>query len=88
MSRRLYEVLFIAIAILLVVLVGLLNCLQGTVFASGLKCSLEYTSSDLLVKLLGAAVFVLFFCLILGPIAAVVIQSLRSESTKSRQPGK
>jgi hypothetical protein len=81
--RRLYEILFISLAILLVVFVGLLNCLQGTVFAGGLKCNLEYTSSDLVVKILATVIFVLFLGLIFGPIGAVVIQSIRGKPTKT-----
>jgi uncharacterized membrane protein YhaH (DUF805 family) len=80
--RRLFEILFIAIAIVLVALIGFLNCLQGTIFVGGLRCNYGYTSGDLIVKMLGTIVFVLFLGLILGPIAATVIQPLRGKRTK------
>jgi len=82
LRRRLFEILFVALAILLVVLVGFLNCLQGTTFVGGLRCNYGYTSGDLLVKVLGTIVFLLFLGLLLGPIAATVIQPLIGKRTK------
>jgi hypothetical protein len=74
MKRRIFEIAFICLAIALVSLVGLLNCLQGTPFLGGLKCSYALTSNDLVIKLGATAVFLLFVALLLGPILATLIQ--------------
>ena len=86
MSRRLYEIAFIISAIILVALVGLVNCLQGTTFVGGLKCSYSYTSSDLAVKVIATAIFLLFLALLLGPVVATVIRPLRSKGRKPHRP--
>jgi len=85
MNRRIYETVFIASAILLVALVGALNCLQGTPFLAGSKCNYSFTSSDLLVKVIASVVFLLFLGLILGPVAATVIQPMRQKQGKTRR---
>jgi hypothetical protein len=74
MKRRLFEIGFVGSAIVLVGLVGLLNCLQGTPFLGGLKCNYALTSSDLVIKLGATAVFLLFLALLLGPVLATLIQ--------------
>jgi hypothetical protein len=84
MARRFFEIVFIALAILLVALVGALNCLQGTPFMGGSKCPYTYLSTDSLVKVLATVVFVLFVGLILGPVAAAVFQSMRIKQKKKR----
>jgi len=73
MPRRLYETTFIISAVGLVVLAGIVNCLQGTPFVAALKCSYSYTSSDLVVKIIATIIFLLFLGLLLGPIAATLI---------------
>jgi len=83
MSRRLFEMLFIASAIVLVALIGLLNCLQGTPLLGGLKCNLSYTSNDLVIKLIATVVFLLFVALILGPIAVTVFRPLLAHPKKT-----
>lgn len=85
MSRRLFEVVFIALAIVLVALVGVLNCLQGTPFMGGSKCNYSYTSSDSLIKVIATVVFILFLGLLLGPVAATIIQPLREKQRKPRR---
>lgn len=85
MTRRLFEVVFIALAIALVALVGVLNCLQGTPFVGGSKCDYSYTSGDLLVKVIATVVFLLFLGLVLGPVAATIIQPMREKQRKPRQ---
>ena len=82
MARRMFEVAFIGSAVLLVVLVGAVNCLQGTVFVGGLKCSLNYTSSDLMVKIIATLIFLIFIGLLLGPVAMTLIQPFRGKRTK------
>jgi hypothetical protein len=72
MPRRIYEITFIASALILVALVGVLNCLQGTPFISGMKCAYGYTSGDLIVKAIATAIFLLLLGLLLGPVAAVI----------------
>jgi hypothetical protein len=74
MKRRIFEIAFVCSAVALVSLVGLLNCLQGTPFLGGLKCSYALTSSDLVIKLGATAVFLLFLALLLGPVFATIIQ--------------
>jgi hypothetical protein len=88
MPRRLFEVVFIASAILLVALVGAVNCLQGTLFVGGLKCQLSYTSSDLTIKVLATLIFLVFLGLLVGPILLTVIPSLLSGRTKQRRNDK
>jgi uncharacterized membrane protein YhaH (DUF805 family) len=83
--RRFFEVVFIALAFVLVALVGALNCLQGTPFMGGSKCPYNYASSDLLVKVLGTILFLLFLGLILGPVAATVIQPIREKQKRRRR---
>jgi len=74
MKHRIFEIAFIGSAIALVGLVGLLNCLQGTPFLGGLKCTYTLTSSDFVIKLGATAVFLLFLALLLGPVLATLIQ--------------
>jgi hypothetical protein len=87
MPRRNFDIAFIASAIALVGLVGMLNCLQGTPFfflsSSGLKCPYALTSSDALVKAGAAAVFILFVALLLGPVLAALIQPHRARESNS-----
>jgi hypothetical protein len=85
MTRRLFEIVFIASALILVALVGVLNCLQGTPFIGGSKCDYSYTSSDMLVKVIATVVFLLLLGLILGPVAATVIQPMREKQRKTRR---
>jgi hypothetical protein len=85
MARRLFETVFIALAVLLVILVGLLNCLQGTPFLGGSRCNLDYTSSDFLIKAIATGVFLLFVALILGPVAAAFLETLRGKEKKQPQ---
>ena len=85
MTRRFYEIAFIISAIVLVALVGLVNCLQGTTFVGGLKCSFGYTSSDLIVKVIATVIFLLFLALLLGPVVATIIQPLRAKRRKPRR---
>jgi hypothetical protein len=85
MTRRFFEVVFIALAVALVVLVGVLNCLQGTPFMGGLKCDYSFTSSDLIVKVLATVVLLLFLGLILGPVAATIIRPKREKQRKPRR---
>lgn len=80
-----FEVVFIALAIVLVALVGVLNCLQGTPFMGGSKCNYSYTSSDSLIKVIATVVFILFLGLLLGPVAATIIQPLREKQRKPRR---
>ena len=82
-QRRLFEIVFIACAIALVALVGAVNCLQGTPFLNGVKCGYSLTTDDLGVKVLAGLVFVLFLGLLLGPVAASLIQPLREKRTRS-----
>jgi len=88
MVRRLFEVIFIACAVLLVALVGAVNCLQGTPFVGGLRCQLNYTSSDPAIKALGTLIFIIFLGLLLGPIAVTIIPSLRGKRSKLRRTEK
>jgi hypothetical protein len=74
MKRRIFEIAFICLAVALVGLVGLLNCLQGTLFLGGLKCNYALTSNDLVIKLAATAVFLLFLALLLGPVVATIIR--------------
>ena len=85
MTRRLFEVVFIALAIALVALVGVLNCLQGTPFMGGSKCDYSYNSSDLLVQVIATIILLLFLGLILGPVAATVIRPMREKQRKPRR---
>jgi len=73
MPRRLYEITFISSAVALVVLLGIVNCLQGTPFIGALKCSYSFTSADTIVKVLATLIFLLFVGLLLGPVAATII---------------
>jgi len=85
MARRLFEAAFIACAILLVALVGAVNCLQGTLFVGGLKCQFNETSSDLAIKVLSTLVFLILLGLLAGPIVLTVIPPLRGGRTKPRR---
>jgi NADH:ubiquinone oxidoreductase subunit 6 (subunit J) len=85
MPRRLFEAAFIASAILLVALVGAVNCLQGTFFVGGLKCQLNYTSSDLTIKALATLIFLIFLGLLVGPIVLTLIPQLRGRRTGPRR---
>ena len=79
--QRIYERLFIASAIILVGLVGSLNCLQGTPFIGELKCSYALTSSDVIIKVGATAAFALFVALLLGPILAAILHPQRADKT-------
>jgi hypothetical protein len=85
MPRRYFEVVFIALAIALVALVGVLNCLQGTPFMAGSKCDYNLTSSDLIIKVIATLVFLLFLGLILGPVAATMLQPKREKQRRPRR---
>jgi hypothetical protein len=85
MSRRVFEVAFIGSAVVLVALVGVLNCLQGTPFMGGSKCGYSYTSTNLLIQVIATVVFLLFLGLILGPIAATIIRPMREKQRKPRR---
>jgi len=82
MPRHLYEVAFIASAVVLVAMVGLVNCLQGTPFIGALKCDYSYTSADLVVKTIATVILLLFVGLLLGPIAATLIHPTVKKKTK------
>jgi len=84
MRRRIFDILFVGSALLLVVLVVWLNCIQGTPLPGGLKCYSAATSGDLVVKILGTIVFVLFLALLGGPIAAALYHPQRT--TQSNNP--
>ena len=73
MPRHMYEMAFITSAVVLVALVGLLNCLQGTPFVAALKCDYSYTSGDFIVKAIATVIFLLFLGLLLGPVAATLL---------------
>lgn len=77
MSRRLYELAFIGSAVVLVALVGVVNCLQGTPFVGALKCDYGYTSGDFAVKAIATVIFLVFVVLLLGPIAATLLRPVR-----------
>ena len=83
MQPRIYDRLFIASAIILVGLVVGLNCLQGTPFIGGLKCSYQLTSSDTIIKVGATAIFALFLALLLGPILATILHPQRTGKTKT-----
>jgi ribose/xylose/arabinose/galactoside ABC-type transport system permease subunit len=82
MPRRLYEIAFIASAVALVALVGAINCLQGTPFVAAMKCNYNYTSADLLVKVIAAIIFLLFLALLLGPVAGTLLQRVKREPSR------
>lgn len=86
MPRRIYETAFIISAVVLVVLVGMANCLQGTPFISALKCDYTYTSGDLIVKAIATAIFLIFLGLLFGPIAAAIIHPSASEARNRTNP--
>jgi hypothetical protein len=73
MSRRLYEIAFIASAVATVALVGLVNCLQGTPFIGALKCDYGFPSGDFVVRAIATVIFLLFVGLLLGPVAATLL---------------
>ena len=73
-----------AAAVVLIAIVGAVNCLQGTPFAVGWKCDYGLTTDSLIVKVLGGIIFILFLGLLLGPIAAALIQPLREQAKKGR----
>jgi len=77
MSRRPYEIAFIGSAVLLVALVGIVNCLQGTPFVAALKCDYGYTSGDFVVKAIATVIFLVFVVLLLGPIAATLLRPVK-----------
>ncbi|HUK26812.1 MAG TPA: hypothetical protein VLV31_00195 [Candidatus Acidoferrales bacterium] len=83
MERKTYDRLFIAGAIILVGLVGSLNCLQGTPFIGGLKCDYALTSTDTIIKIGAAAIFALFLVLFFGPILAAIAHKQRTEETRT-----
>ncbi|HYB85066.1 MAG TPA: hypothetical protein VED86_07025 [archaeon] len=77
MPRHLYEIAFIGSAVILVALVGVVNCLQGTPFVGALKCDYGYTSGDLVVKAIAIAIFLAFVGLLLGPVAATLLHPVK-----------
>ena len=83
MDRKDYDRLFIAGAIILVGLVGSLNCLQGTPFIGGLKCDYSLVSTDTIIKIGAATIFALFLALLFGPILAAIAHQ---QGTKETQP--
>lgn len=85
MSRHLYEIGFIASAVVLVALVGLVNCLQGTPFVGALKCDYSYTSGDLIVKVIATVILLLFLGLLLAPVAATLLRpSAKKGQTRTK----
>jgi hypothetical protein len=80
-----YEIGFVTSAVVLVALVGVLNCLQGTPFVGALKCDYNYTSGDFVVKGLATVVFLLFLGLLLGPIAATLLRPVKGTKPKPAQ---
>jgi hypothetical protein len=83
MPRRIYDITFMMLAVALVALVGMVNCLQGTPFVGALKCNFSYTSGDLIVKATATVILLLFIGLLLGPVAAAIVHPTR---TKGRTP--
>jgi len=83
MPRRIYDITFMILAVALVALVGMVNCLQGTPFVGALKCNFTYTSGDLIVKATATVILLLFIGLLLGPVAAAIVHPTR---TKGRTP--
>ena len=83
MPRRIYDITFMILAVALVALVGMINCLQGTPFVGALKCNFTYTSGDLIVKATATVILLLFIGLLLGPVAAAIVHPAR---TKGRTP--
>jgi len=83
MPRRIYDITFMILAVALVALVGMINCLQGTPFVGALKCNFTYTSGDLIVKATATVILLLFIGLLLGPVAAAIVHPTR---TKGRTP--
>ena len=81
--QRIYERLFIASSIILVGLVGSLNCLQGTPFIGQLKCNYGLTSSDTIIKVGGTVIFALFLALLLGPILATILYPPKANKAKT-----
>jgi hypothetical protein len=84
--------LFIGSAIILVGLVGSLNCLQGTQFigtfsGSGLKCPFALTSNDLIIKIGATAIFILFLALLFGPILGAMLHP-QSAPEKTEKPSR
>ncbi len=86
MPRRLYEIGFIASAVALVALVGVVNCLQGTPFVGALKCNYAYTSGDLIVKILGTAILLVFLGLLLGPVVATILHVPQKKKQNPTKP--
>ena len=85
MPRHLYEIAFIASAVVLVALVGVVNCLQGTPFIGALKCDYSYTSADLVVKTIAIVILLLFLGLLLGPVAATLIHpSVKKKQNRTK----
>jgi len=83
MPRRIYDITFMILAVALVALVGMVNCLQGTPFVGALKCNFTYASGDLIVKATATVILLLFIGLLLGPVAAAIVHPTR---TKGRTP--
>jgi len=84
MPRHLYEIAFMTASVLLVALVGAVNCLQGTPFIASMKCSYSYTSGDLAVKVIASVILLLFVGLILGPIAVAVLHPVTKEQDQTK----
>jgi len=86
MPRHIYEMAFITSAVVLVALVGVLNCLQGTPFVGALKCDYSYTSGNFIVKAIATVIFLLFLGLLLGPVAATLLHpSVKGTKSKPNQ---
>ena len=85
MARHLSEIVFITAAALLVALVGLVNCLQGTPFVGALKCDYSTPSNDLAVRAIATVIFLLFLGLLLGPIAATLLHpSVKKQEDRTK----
>lgn len=82
--RHLYEIAFLAASVLLVALVGAVNCLQGTPFIASMKCNYSYTSGDFAVKAIASFIFLLFVGLIVGPVAAAVLHPATKEQDQTK----
>ena len=83
MPRRIYDITFMILAVALVALVGMVNCLQGTPFVGALKCNFTYTSGDLIVKATATVILLLFIGLLLGPVAAAIVHPTRTKGRTS-----
>ena len=84
-SSNLVEAIFLATGIVLVVLVVLVDCLQGlspVKLFGVLACNYGLTSSDFRVKILAIAILAIFAGLLFGPILAVLRRPERTKRSK------